>query len=83
MPTAEAPATKRDSLVGARVAPLLLTHLDELAHQARRTRADILRFLIAKATRDDLPAAWFAAAPAEDLLRGNGRRAEPADRAGA
>lgn len=45
-------------VLSVRCSPRLLSHLDALCHASLRTRADVMRFLIARARLDELPQVW-------------------------
>jgi predicted transcriptional regulator len=45
-------------VLSVRCSPRLLSRLDTLCQASLQTRADIMRWLIAKARLDDLPQSW-------------------------
>jgi hypothetical protein len=60
----------KSTVVAVRLSPSLVSKLDRLCLASVQRRADILRFLIAKASLDDLPQAWRAISPEErELLK--------------
>jgi hypothetical protein len=48
----------KTEVLSVRLSTRLLSHLDALCEASVQKRANILRFLIARARLDDLPQAW-------------------------
>ena len=55
-------------VISVRLSPRLVSRLDALCQASLQRRADIVRFLIARARLDDLPQAWRDLSPEESEL---------------